>query len=107
MCSRALYGFKVLSVLLAPVLPELTTRAAKELFGLDGPFTWADAAVLPQQVGPYQHLMQRVEAKQLELLFAELATPAAAQAAPATGGRQGAPGARGRARRSRCGAVDR
>ena len=42
-CSRALYGFKVLSVLLAPVLPELTRRAATELFGLDGPFTWADA----------------------------------------------------------------
>jgi methionyl-tRNA synthetase len=80
-CSRALYGFKVLSVLLAPVLPELTTRAARELFGLDGPFTWADAALLPRNVGPYQHLMQRVEAKQLELLFAELAEPAAAVAA--------------------------
>ena len=90
-CSRALYGFKVLSVLLAPVLPELTTRAAKELFGLDGPFTWADAAVLPQQVGPYQHLMQRVEARQLELLFAELTTPAAAQAAPATGAAKALP----------------
>ncbi len=90
-CSRALYGFKVLSVLLAPVLPELTTRAAKELFGLDGPFTWADAAVLPQQVGPYQHLMQRVEARQLELLFAELTTPAAAQAAAATGAAQALP----------------
>ncbi len=82
-CSRALYGFKVLSVLLAPVLPELTTRAARELFGLDGPFTWADAALPPQQVGPYQHLMQRVEAKQLDLLFADLAAPAAAQ--PAAG----------------------
>ena len=84
-CSRALYGFKVLSVLLAPVLPELTTRAARELFGLDGPFTWADAAVLPRETGPYQHLMQRVEAKQLELLFADLAEPAAAKPAPATG----------------------
>ncbi len=91
-CSRALYGFKVLSVLLAPVLPELTTRAARELFGLDGPFTWADAALLPRKVGPYQHLMQRVEAKQLELLFAELAEPAAAAAA-ATKGTARAPAA--------------
>ncbi|HEY2807618.1 MAG TPA: methionine--tRNA ligase [Steroidobacteraceae bacterium] len=80
-CSRALYGFKVLSVLLAPVLPELTTRAAQELFGLDGPFTWADATVLPQKVGPYRHLMQRVDAKQLERLFAELAEPVAPKVA--------------------------
>jgi methionyl-tRNA synthetase len=68
-CSRALFGFKVLSVLLAPVLPELTTRAARELFGLDGPFTWADATVLPERVGAYQHLMQRVDPKQLDALF--------------------------------------
>jgi methionyl-tRNA synthetase len=80
-CSRALFGFKTLSVLLAPVLPELTTRAARELFGLDGPFTWADAAVLPHEVGAYQHLMQRVDPKQLDALFeTDAAAPAAAQA---------------------------
>ncbi|HEY1492532.1 MAG TPA: methionine--tRNA ligase [Steroidobacteraceae bacterium] len=84
-CSRALYGFKVLSVLLAPVLPELTARAAQELFGLDGPFTWADATVLPHKVGPYQHLMRRVEAKQLERLFADLAEPVAPKVAPTPG----------------------
>jgi methionyl-tRNA synthetase len=81
-CSRALFGFKVLSVLLAPVLPQLSTRAARELFGLDGPFTWADAAVLPREVGPYQHLMQRVDAKQLDALFeTDTAEAAAAKAA--------------------------
>jgi methionyl-tRNA synthetase len=68
-CSRALYGFKVLSVLLAPVLPELARRAATELFGLDGPFTWDDALVLPERVHPYQHLMTRVDPKQLDALF--------------------------------------
>jgi methionyl-tRNA synthetase len=94
-CSRALYGFKVLSVLLAPVLPELTRRAATELFGLDGPFTWADAAVLPRQIGPYQHLMQRVEAKQLERLFADLAEPAAAKAAVAGPAKAPAPATAG------------
>jgi methionyl-tRNA synthetase len=56
-CSRALHGFKVLSVLLAPVLPEATTRAAKELFGLDDGFTWGDAQVLPLRIHPYRHLM--------------------------------------------------
>jgi methionyl-tRNA synthetase len=81
-CSRALYGFKVLSVLLAPVLPEATTRAAKELFGLDDGFTWGDAQVLPLRIQPYRHLMTRVDPKQLEALF-EVA-PAAVPGAAAT-----------------------
>jgi methionyl-tRNA synthetase len=68
-CSYALYGFKLLSVLLAPVLPELSARVAKEFFGLERTFTWADAESLPQSITPYQHLMTRVEAKQLDALF--------------------------------------
>jgi methionyl-tRNA synthetase len=31
-CSRALHGFKLLSVLLAPILPATTARVARELF---------------------------------------------------------------------------
>jgi methionyl-tRNA synthetase len=46
-CSRALQGFKLLSVLLAPVLPALAGRVARELFGLDRDLVWADATVLP------------------------------------------------------------
>jgi methionyl-tRNA synthetase len=68
-CSRALAGFKLLSVLIAPVLPQLAVRAARELFGLDRPFTWSDAGVLPARVNPYQHLMTRVDPKQLDALF--------------------------------------
>ncbi len=68
-CSRALYGFKVLSVLLAPVLPALAARAARELFGLDDTFTWNDAQVLPERIHPYKHLMTRVDPKQLDALF--------------------------------------
>ena len=68
-CSRALYGFKLLSVLLAPVLPELAERAAGELFGLDRAFNWSDADALPMRIRPYQHLTTRVEAKQLDALF--------------------------------------
>ena len=33
-CSKALHGFKLLSVLLAPVLPEVARRVARELFVL-------------------------------------------------------------------------
>jgi methionyl-tRNA synthetase len=68
-CSRTLYGFKVLSVLLAPVLPEVVSRVARELFGLDRPFRWADALEAPQRVSPFQHLMSRVDPKQLDALF--------------------------------------
>src|SRR5579863_5984411 len=81
-CSGALFGFKVLSVLLAPVLPQVAERAAKELFGLDDVFTWADALVLPTQIHPYKHLMTRVDPKQLDALFEVAPSPAATATAP-------------------------
>ena len=68
-CSRALHGFRLLSVLLAPVLPALTRRVARELFGLDRDFTWSDAGALPTRIAAYQHLMQRVDSKQIDALF--------------------------------------
>jgi len=68
-CSRALQGFKLLSVVLAPVLPKLAEDAAKGLFGLDRTFLWSDADVLPTSIRPYEHLMTRVEEKQLDALF--------------------------------------
>jgi methionyl-tRNA synthetase len=69
-CSRALHGFHVLSVLLRPVLPALTSRVAHELFGMDRDFSWADLSRLPERVNAYQHLMQRIDAKQVEALVA-------------------------------------
>jgi methionyl-tRNA synthetase len=88
-CSRALYGFKLLSVLLAPVLPQLAERVARELFGLERAFMWSDATVLPERINPYQHLMTRVDPKQLDALFeSDAAAPAAGSAATVT-----APGA--------------
>ena len=68
-CSRALHGFKLLSVLLAPVLPQVAAQVARQLFGLDRAFRWSDAAILPERVNPYQHLMTRVEPRRLEALF--------------------------------------
>ena len=74
-CSRALAGFWLLSVMLTPVLPALTARVARELFGLERDFAWSDAAELPQHVAPYQHLMHRIDPKRLDALF-ETETPA-------------------------------
>jgi methionyl-tRNA synthetase len=80
-CSRALQGFKLLTVLLTPVLPQVAERVAKELFGLDRAFQWSDADVLPTRVNPYHHLMTRVDPKQLDALF---------EAEPAAGAPEGA-----------------
>ena len=80
-CARALFGFKVLSVLLAPVLPEVAARVARELFGLDRTLRWEDALEPPLRVNPYQHLMTRVDPRQLDALF-EPATETAGKAAP-------------------------
>jgi methionyl-tRNA synthetase len=78
-CSRALQGFKLMSVLLAPVLPALASRVAREFFGMSRDFVWDDAFVLPERVSAYQHLMQRVDPKLLDALF-EPPAPAAAPA---------------------------
>ncbi|HEY5322997.1 MAG TPA: methionine--tRNA ligase [Caldimonas sp.] len=84
-CSRALAGFQLLSVLLAPVLPALTRRVARELFRLDRDFTWGDALTLPTRISAYQHLMQRVDPKQLDALFEAPAASSDAKA-PADAG---------------------
>jgi len=68
-CSRALHGFKVLTVLLAPVLPQTSSRVARELFGLKRDFVWSDAESLPERIAPFKHLVIRVEEKQLDQLF--------------------------------------
>jgi len=80
-CSKALRGFKLLSVLIAPVLPQVAARVATELFGMDRPFEWKDAGELPTRINPYQHLMTRVDPKQLDALF-DTGTEAAAVPAP-------------------------
>jgi methionyl-tRNA synthetase len=103
-CSRALQGFRLLSVLIAPVLPDLAERVARQLFGLDRPFAWSDADVLPERINPFQHLMTRVDPKQLEALFetdsepAPAAAPAKAGAAPAKAAAAPAKAAAGTAR---------
>jgi methionyl-tRNA synthetase len=68
-CSQALHGFQLLTVMLAPVLPRTASRVARELFGLDREFTWADAWRDPHAVHPFKHLMQRIDQKQIDALL--------------------------------------
>ena len=68
-CSRAIAGFKALSVMLTPVLPALSNRIATELFEQDTDFSWQDTTQLPEHIATFKHLMQRVDPKMLDDLF--------------------------------------
>jgi methionyl-tRNA synthetase len=79
-CSQALQGFQLLSVILAPVLPGVASRVARDLFALDRDFAWEDAWREPSRVLPYRHLMARVDPKTMDVLLGLVpeAPPAAA-----------------------------
>ena len=100
-CSDALRGFAQLITLLAPVLPDTAARAAAFL-NLPQPFTWAmvnEPLPAGHAIQPFQHLMQRVDMKQLDALFGlaaeEAGKGAGGGAAGGTGGKaaKGAQGA--------------
>ena len=69
-CTQVLECFRLLSILLSPILPTLSRRAF-EFLGV-AEQSWAD---LPKTLSaghaiqPYKHLMSRVEEKQLDELF--------------------------------------
>lgn len=67
-CSHALDSFYVLSVLLAPILPDLTEQVAKGLFGLGRPFRWSDLSERPTNIRAFKHLMTRIDPKQIDAL---------------------------------------
>ena len=79
-CTRALFGFKYLTVILAPILPKLASRVARELFYLDREFVWADAIEPPTRIAPFAHLMTRIDPKQIDALLE--GPNAAVQSAP-------------------------
>jgi methionyl-tRNA synthetase len=68
-CSRALHGFKLLTVLLSPILPTTASAVARNFFGLDRDFAWNDGAILPMRVGAYAHLMARIDPKVVDALL--------------------------------------
>ena len=71
-CSRALHGFHLLTVLLSPILPATASTVARQFFGRDRDFTWGDTGALPEQVGVYAHLLSRIDPK---LIYALLEPP--------------------------------
>jgi methionyl-tRNA synthetase len=82
-CSSCIESFKVMTACLKPVLPMLATQA--EQF-LNAPaLDWPNAATplgAGHTIGSYQHLMQRVDIKQLDALFEPPAPPVVEKALP-------------------------
>ena len=69
-CSTALNQFRALTILLKPVLPTLAVQVEK-FFGVSA-FIWMDLACpLPagHLINNYQHLMTRVDRKQIDALI--------------------------------------
>ena len=66
-CSDCISAFKVLTYALAPVLPRTAEHIAR-LLHLPLPLLWSDIDVPCMKVQPYQHLMTRVDRKQVDAL---------------------------------------
>ncbi len=85
-CTVALNLFRQLAIYLAPVLPKLAGQVGQLL---NQPIEqWSEAAtpLVGTPVSDFEHMMQRVDAKQLDAMIEasrEEAAPAAAEAAPA------------------------
>jgi methionyl-tRNA synthetase len=87
-CSVLINCFAVLTRYLAPVLPSLAC-SVQGFIGLDMSKWNVDSNVA--SITPYQHLMQRVDAKQLDALFEVPEPVAAAVEVVAPGGEEIAP----------------
>jgi methionyl-tRNA synthetase len=94
-CSTCIEAFRLISLYLKPVLPALAANV--EAFLNVAPLNFADAGRLlgaGHAIGTYQHLMQRVDIKQLDALFEP--PPAAVSSLPlplGEGGGEGSPAA--------------
>jgi methionyl-tRNA synthetase len=67
-CSNALEMFRLLTIYLKPVLPNIAV--AVEAFLSVAPLQWADAAfgLGSQSIQPYSHMVTRLESKQIEAM---------------------------------------
>ena len=82
-CSTCIEAFRLISLYLKPVLPALAANV--EGFLKIEPLTFTDAGQLlgaGHAIGAYQHLMQRVDVKQLDALFEPPPAPVVEKALP-------------------------
>ena len=91
-CSTCIEAFRILTIYLKPMLPRLAADVASFLIVPPGQFADVNKPLgAGHQIGAYQHLMQRVDEKQLEALFempepvVEKVTPGGEEIAPTIG----------------------
>lgn len=77
-CTVVLNLFRQLAVYLAPVLPDLAHKAGVLLHAPIHHFDAAQAPITGTKVAPFTHMMNRIEPKQVEAMFADAAKEAAA-----------------------------
>jgi len=68
LCSDCINAFRILTFYLAPILPATAERVAN-LLGLDFPLKWKDLGKPITRIKPYQHLMTRIDLKQIDALL--------------------------------------
>jgi methionyl-tRNA synthetase len=66
-CSDALKAFRALTIYLTPVLPEISNAVSK-LFNEQGIYSWSDLEVAAESITNYNHLITRIDPKQIEAM---------------------------------------
>ncbi|RPE72975.1 methionyl-tRNA synthetase [Tibeticola sediminis] len=82
-CTTCIEAFRLLTLMLKPVLPALAAQVESFLQIAPMDYTQANQRLgAGHRIGTYQHLMQRVDEKQLDALFAPPPERAATLASP-------------------------
>ena len=64
-CSTCLHAFRLLSIFLTPIVPDLTSKVA--LFFKETPYdTFSNIEIEANAINKYEHLIQRLESKDIE-----------------------------------------
>ena len=64
-CSTCLHAFRLLSIFLTPIIPDLTSKIA--LFFKETPYdNFSNIEIEANAINKYEHLMQRLESKDIE-----------------------------------------
>ena len=66
-CSDALKAFRVLTIYLTPVLPDISQKVAV-LFCQQGNYKWNDLQLAPEKISAYNHLITRIDLKAIEAM---------------------------------------
>ena len=77
-CSDCIDAFRRLTIFLAPILPGTSERVAAML-NLPVPLKWEHLRSTLTRIRPYEHLIRRVDGRQLDSLFEPPAEPQASR----------------------------